>query len=109
MPNPRLFPASTGTHNECDVIASGQIIGRIAFLGDHSKPWFWVISLPFRGSRRHPRHGFEATREARRWRSLTEAGTRTGGSCPCHIRHRINRNDRGAIRGFHRRHTAHQS
>jgi len=64
MPNPRLYPARSGTPNEYDVIASGQIIGRVAFLGDRSKPWFWMIDLPFRGSRRHPWHGFEATREA---------------------------------------------
>ena len=33
-------------------------------LSDRSKPWFWMIDLPFRGSRRHPWHGFEATRQA---------------------------------------------
>ena len=63
MPNPRLFPARSGTHNEYEVIANAQIIGRIAFRSGRSKPWFWVISLPFRGGRRHPWHGFEATRQ----------------------------------------------
>ena len=63
MPNPRLYPARSGTHNEYEVIASGQIIGQscsrwpqqAVVLGDQS---------PIRGSRRHPWHGFEATREA---------------------------------------------
>ena len=64
MPNPRLFPARSGALNEYEVIASAQIIGRIVFHSGRSKPWFWVISLPSRGSRRHPWHGFEATREA---------------------------------------------
>jgi hypothetical protein len=56
--------ARSGTPNEYEVIANAQIIGRITLLSDRSKPWFWVISLPFRGSRRHPWHGFEATRQA---------------------------------------------
>jgi hypothetical protein len=47
MPTPRLFPTRSGTHNEYEVIANAQIIGRIALLYDRSKPWFWVISLPF--------------------------------------------------------------
>ena len=64
MPNPRLFPARSGALNEYEVIASAQIIGRIVLHSGRSKPWFWVISLPSRGSRRHPWHGFEATREA---------------------------------------------
>jgi hypothetical protein len=64
MPNPRLFPAQLGTHNEYEVIANAQIIGRITRLSGRSKPWFWALSLPFRGSGRHPWHGFEATREA---------------------------------------------
>ena len=59
MPNPRLFPAHSGRHNEhrgneYEVIAPPQIIGRIALLCNRSKPWFWLISLPFRGDRRHP-------------------------------------------------------
>ena len=29
MPNPRLYPARSGTPNEYEVIASAQIIGRI--------------------------------------------------------------------------------
>jgi hypothetical protein len=57
MPNPRLFPAPSGTHNEYEVIANAQIIGRIALLSDRSKPWFWVIDLPFRGSRRQSGDG----------------------------------------------------
>ena len=64
MPNPRLYPARSGALNEYEVIASAQIIGRIVLHSGRSKPWFWVISLPSRGSRRHPWHGFEATREA---------------------------------------------
>ena len=64
MPNPRLFPARSGTPNEYEVIANAEIIGRIELLGGRNKPWFWSISLPFRGDRRHPWHGFEATREA---------------------------------------------
>src|SRR3954452_8191835 len=64
MPNPRLYPASTGTPNEYEVIANAQIIGRITLLSGRSKPWFWALSLPFRGSRSHPWHGFEATRQA---------------------------------------------
>lgn len=64
MNNPRLFPARLGTHNEYEVIANAEIIGRIALLCGRNKPWFWSISLPFRGDRRHPWHGFEATREA---------------------------------------------
>ena len=46
------------------MIANAEIIGRIELLGGRNKPWFWSISLPFRGDRRHPWHGFEATREA---------------------------------------------
>ena len=64
MDRPRLFPARSGTQNEYEVIANAQIIGSIALLCDGSKPWFWSISLPFRGDRRHPWHGFEATPEA---------------------------------------------
>src|SRR3954462_8458593 len=64
MPNPRLYPAQSGTHNEYEVIANAQIIGRITRLPGRSKPWFWALGLPFRGSRRHPGHGFEATSEA---------------------------------------------
>ena len=64
MNKPRLFPASSGTHNEYEVIANARVIGRIALLCERSKPWFWLISLPFRGDRRHPWRGFEATREA---------------------------------------------
>ena len=64
MNTPRLFPAHSGTSNEYDVIANAQVIGRIALLHDRRKPWFWSVSLPFRGDRRHPWHGFEATREA---------------------------------------------
>ena len=64
MNNPRLFPARSGTHNEYEVIANAEIIGRIELLCGRNKPWFWSISLPFRGDRRHPWHGFEATREA---------------------------------------------
>jgi hypothetical protein len=58
MPNPTLFPPQSGIHNEYEVIANAQIIC------DRSKPWFWVIRFPFRGDRRHPWRGFEATREA---------------------------------------------
>jgi hypothetical protein len=53
MNTPRLFPAHS---NEYDVIANAQVIGRI--LHDHRNPWFWSVSLPFRGDRRHPWHGF---------------------------------------------------
>ena len=38
MPNPRLFPAPSGAHNEYEVIASAQIIGRIVFHSGRSKP-----------------------------------------------------------------------
>jgi hypothetical protein len=63
MPNPRLFPARSGTPNEYEVIANAQIVGRMALLWYRSEPWFWMIGLPFRGDRRHPWRGFEATRE----------------------------------------------
>jgi len=64
MPNPRLYPARSGTANEYEVIANAQIVGRMALLWYRSEPWFWMVGLPFRGDRRHPWRGFEATREA---------------------------------------------
>jgi hypothetical protein len=64
MNTPRLFPARSGRLNEYEVIANGQIVGHIALLCGRNKPWFWSVGLPFRGDRRHPWHGFEATREA---------------------------------------------
>ena len=49
MPNPRLYPARSGTPNEYEVIANAQIVGRMALLWYRSEPWFWMIGLPFRG------------------------------------------------------------
>ena len=63
MNTPRLFPARSGTLNEYEVIANAQIVGHLALLCARNKPWFWSVGLPFRGGRRHPWHGFEATRE----------------------------------------------
>ena len=74
---------------------------------DRSKPWFWLIRLPFRGDRRHPWHGSEATREkamevfARSWHANRK-------KLPCRIRRRINRNDGRAVKEglfYVRRHT----
>ena len=74
---------------------------------DRSKPWFWLIRLPFRGDRRHPWHGSEATREtamevfARSWHANRK-------NCLCRTRRRINRNDGRAVKGglfYVRRHT----
>ena len=47
-------------------------------------------------------------RAKRRWRSLPEAGTRTGKNCLCRTRRRINRNDGRAVKEglfYVRRHT----
>ena len=61
-----LLLQPTGNPTRYEVIADGQIVGRIALLSslrDHSRPWVWSIDLAF--YKRHDRaHGFEATREA---------------------------------------------
>ena len=61
-----LLLQPTGNPTQYEVIADGQIVGRIALfssLRDHSRPWVWSIDLAF--YKRHDRaHGFEATREA---------------------------------------------
>jgi hypothetical protein len=61
-----LLLQPSGNPTQYEVIADGQIVGRIALfssLRDHSRPWVWSIDLAF--YKRHDRaHGFEATREA---------------------------------------------
>ena len=61
-----LLLQPTGNPTQYEVIADGEIVGRIALfssLRDHSRSWVWSIDLAF--YKRHDRaHGFEATREA---------------------------------------------
>ena len=63
MTNLLLQP--TGS-TQYEVIADGQIVGRIALfsaLQDRSKLWIWTIDLAFTDGRERT-HGFEATRDA---------------------------------------------
>jgi hypothetical protein len=61
-----LLLRATGNPTQCEVIADGQIVGRIALfnsLGDHSRPWVWTIDLAFY-QETNPAHGFASTRDA---------------------------------------------
>ena len=60
-----LLLQQTGNPTQYEVIADGQIVGRIALfssLRDHTRPWVWSIDLAFyQGT--DLAHGFEPTRE----------------------------------------------
>jgi hypothetical protein len=59
-----LLLQPTGSPTQYEVIADGQIVGRISLVGAlQNKPWVWSIDLPF-SEGREPVHVFEATREA---------------------------------------------
>jgi hypothetical protein len=61
-----LLLQPTGNPTQYEVIADGQIVGRIALfsaLRGHRRPWVWTIDLAFHEGH-DPAHGFEATREA---------------------------------------------
>jgi hypothetical protein len=61
-----LLLGPTGNATQYEVIADGQIVGRIALfsaLRGHSRPWVWTIDPAFHEGH-DPAHGFEATPEA---------------------------------------------
>jgi hypothetical protein len=61
-----LLLQQTGNPTQYEVIADGQIVGRIALfsaLRNQSRPWVWTLDLAFyQGA--DPAHGFASTREA---------------------------------------------
>ena len=59
-----LLLQPTGSPTQYEVIADGQIVGRISLVSAlRNKPWVWSIDLPF-SEGHEPVHVFEATREA---------------------------------------------
>jgi hypothetical protein len=61
-----LLLQPTGNPTQYEVMADGQIVGRIALfsaLRDHSRPWVWTIDLAFYQAT-DPAHGFASTRDA---------------------------------------------
>jgi hypothetical protein len=55
-----LLLEPSGDPDDYEVIADGQIVGRIVLLAGG---WAWVMDTAFRQAR-HPAFGFEPTREA---------------------------------------------
>ena len=59
-----LTPPSWTPATQYEVIADGQIVGRISLVGAlQNKPWMWSIDFTF-SEGHEPLYGFEATREA---------------------------------------------
>jgi hypothetical protein len=66
-------PSGQWNDNDFDVVANGEIVGRIFKAGvSVARPWMWTLILPHED--RTPMHGYAATREAataafaKRWR-----------------------------------------
>jgi len=55
-----LLLQPTGDPDDYEVVAEGQVIGRIVLLAG---AWSWAIDTAFRTGR-HPVYGFEPTRDA---------------------------------------------
>ena len=56
-------PSGLWNDNDFDVVANGEIVGRIFKAGvSVARPWMWALSLPHED--RTPMHGYAATREA---------------------------------------------
>jgi hypothetical protein len=58
-------PSGEWNDDDHDVVANGEVVGRIfkANAAPVGSPWMWTLIFPHH-ERRSPTHGYEATREA---------------------------------------------
>ena len=70
----------TGSSTQYEVIADGQIVGRISLVGVlQNKPWMWSIDFTF-SEGHEPLYGFEATRVKPRCSPSRRAGSAIEGA-----------------------------
>jgi hypothetical protein len=70
-------PSGAWNHDDFDVLANGEVVGRIfkANAAPVGEPWMWTLAFGNHEGR-SPTHGYEATREdamsafAKSWRRL---------------------------------------
>ena len=61
---PPTRPSGEWKDDDYDVLADGEIVGRIFNEGGSvARPWMWTLDLGYH-EHRSPTHGYDATREA---------------------------------------------